>query len=477
VTIGRSPADVLRLVVATVALVVYLVVEALFGSSIAAFFEQLFHGVHALGQSVPSALIAATRFAATCLVVAGVIMVVRRGRWRLLLTVGVAAVAAALVYALVHGWVHAYHAALVIPSPTAGPLTNRGFPTGEGTAALAATATAASPWLVRWQRRASWAVVDAVALALFVTQPVSGASLLAVLLGWLAGAAALVALGSPLRRATAASVVAGLRQAGVDVVDLHPAAVDARGSTPYFGTDRGGQAVFVKVLGRDERSADLLFRLYRAVLPRRLGDERPFSSLRREVEHEALVALMAGQEGVRTPALLGFATAQPESFVLVYGGIAGRSLDRVAPEELSDAITAQLWSQIRVLRAHRIAHRDLRLANLFLDDDRQVWIIDFGFAELAASDLLLATDLAETVASLSLKIGADRAAQQVVDELGADAAASALTRLDPAYLSGATRTGLKERPELLPRLRSALGAPDRPDGRDRTPGVVAVDRD
>ena len=462
-TIGRSPADVLRLVVATVALVLYLVVEALFGSSIAAFFEQLFHGVDALGQSVPSALIAAVRFAATCLVVAGVIMVVRRGRWRLLLTVGVAAVAAALVYALVHGWVHAYHAALVIPSPTAGPLTNRGFPTGEGTAALAATATAASPWLVRWQRRASWAVVDAVALA--------------VLLGWLAGAAALVALGSPLRRATAASVVAGLRQAGVDVVDLHPAAVDARGSTPYFGTDRGGQAVFVKVLGRDERSADLLFRLYRAVLPRRLGDERPFSSLRREVEHEALVALMAGQEGVRTPALLGFATAQPESFVLVYGGIAGRSLDRVAPEELSDAITAQLWSQIRVLRAHRIAHRDLRLANLFLDDDRQVWIIDFGFAELAASDLLLATDLAETVASLSLKIGADRAAQQVVDELGADAAASALTRLDPAYLSGATRTGLKERPELLPRLRSALGAPDRPDGRDRTPGVVAVDRD
>ena len=38
-TIGRSPADVLRLVVAVIALVIYLVVEALFGSSIATFVE------------------------------------------------------------------------------------------------------------------------------------------------------------------------------------------------------------------------------------------------------------------------------------------------------------------------------------------------------------------------------------------------------------------------------------------------------
>ena len=61
--------------------------------------------------------------------------------------------------------------------------------------------------------------------------------------------------------------------------------------------------------------------------------------------------------------------------------------------------------QIAVLRGHRIAHRDLRLANLFLDDDGDVWLIDFGFAELAASDLLLATDLAELLTSLSLLVG------------------------------------------------------------------------
>ena len=33
-----------------------------------------------------------------------------------------------------------------------------------------------------------------------------------------------------------------------------------------------------------------MFRLYRRVQPRDLGDQQPFASLRRAVEHEALVA-------------------------------------------------------------------------------------------------------------------------------------------------------------------------------------------
>ena len=41
--------------------------------------------------------------------------------------------------------------------------------------------------------------------------------------------------------------------------------------------------------------------------------------------------------------------------------------------------------------------------------DGRVWLIDFGFSELAASDLLLRNDLAELVASSSLKVGPERA--------------------------------------------------------------------
>ena len=190
---------------------------------------------------------------------------------------------------------------------------------------------------------------------------------------------------------------------------LERAGVDARGSTPYFGVGADGSKLFVKVLGADERSADLLFRLYRRLQPRDFGDERPFSTLRRAVEHEAFVALVAQSLGVRTPSVRAFAAVEPNGYVLAYDTIDGRSLDRVEPSEVTDEVLAAIWRLVGELRRHRIAHRDLRLANVFLDDGGDVWLIDFGFSEVAASDLLLATDVAELLASSSLCVGPERA--------------------------------------------------------------------
>ena len=212
----------------------------------------------------------------------------------------------------------------------------------------------------------------------------------------------------------------------------------------------------MKALGEDQRSADLLFRAYRWIDRRDRGDERPFSSLRRTVEHEALVALAAREHGIRTPRLVAFATADPNSFVLAYEAVAGRSLDRVAPEDVTDDVLAAIWAQVGELRRHRIAHRDLRLANIFLAEDGAVWLIDFGFSELAASDTLLATDIAELVASSSLKVGAERSVDQARAALSAKELAAAAGRLHLWALSGATRTGLKERAGLLDEVRRGL---------------------
>ena len=82
------------------------------------------------------------------------------------------------------------------------------------------------------------------------------------------------------------------------------AGVDARSSTPYFARCRRRPALFIKVLGRDERSADLMFRVYRFLRLKDVGDRGPFSSLQRMVEHEALVALYANDMGVLTPRLV-----------------------------------------------------------------------------------------------------------------------------------------------------------------------------
>jgi undecaprenyl-diphosphatase len=322
------------------------------------------------------------------------------------------------------------------------------------TAIVAVTVTS----LPRLWRRLAWSAVVMLLLLRFLGTPVSLDSLLAVLIGWATGAVVVVVVGAPSRRPRPSTVLEGLSSIGVELEHMEPAAVDARGSTPYFGTARDGTRYFVKVLGEDERSADLLFRIWRYLQPRDLGDQRPFSSLRRGVEHEALVSVMARQFGVRTPLVAGFATAHPNGYVLAYEAISGRSLDALAPEEMTDDVIDQAWTQVALLRLHGIAHRDLRLANVFLDSDGQLFLIDFGFSELAAEQLLLQTDVAELLASSAVVVGAQRSVTSAIRALGPDPVVQAAGRLVPGRLSGATRTAMKARPGLLDDLRARAAA-------------------
>jgi undecaprenyl-diphosphatase len=290
----------------------------------------------------------------------------------------------------------------------------------------------------------------------FLSSPLSLDSFEAVLIGWFAGGAVLVALGAPSRRPSSEAIADGLARSGLPLQSLEVASVDARGSTPYFGVGEDGTRYFVKALGDDQRSADLLFRLYRSIQRRDLGDERPFSSLRRAVEHEAFVALAARDLGIPTPRMRALAYAEPNAFVLAYEAVDGKSLDGVPPEQITDEVLEDIWHQLGRMRALRIAHRDLRLANIFLASDGKIWMIDFGFSEVAATDLLLANDVAELVASSSAVVGPDRATAHATATVDPVTLAAARDRLHLWALSGASRTALKERPGLLDDLRARL---------------------
>jgi glycosyltransferase 2 family protein len=452
----RSPADLLRLVIAGATLLAVVLIRGLFSDAVSAFGVQFLRGLDALPDWLVTGLVAAEQVLAVVLLLGGLALVVIRRRWRLLLTAGGGAVAAAALLSLL--WPLSGDVQTRLTPVTDAVAVLQRFPTAANLAAVTGLVTAASPWFTRRGRRAWWALVLLMAVVHALGTPVVFDTALAMLAGWFAGAAVVAAAGAPSRRPPRAAVVRGLAAVGLPLRRLDPASVDARGSTPYFGTTAAGTEVFVKVLGVDERSADTLFRLYRRIQPRDLGDERPFSSLRRTVEHEALVSLTASQFGVRTPRLAAFAAAEPNGFVLAYEAIAGRSLDRLTPDELTDDVVAAVWALVVRLRRHRIAHRDLRLANSFLADDGAVWLIDFGFSELAASDLLLATDVAELLASSCTSVGPDRAVSAGLAAVGPEGLASAVPRLRPAMLSGATRTALHQAPGTLDELRAQVTA-------------------
>jgi undecaprenyl-diphosphatase len=459
---ARAPTDVLRLVVAGASLIAVVLVGALFDEAVVGFVADLIQGVETLPSWLVTAVIVAGQVLGIVVLLGGTVAAVVHRNWFLLAVATAAAAVAVLLTLVLLPLVDdvAPQVAQVDEAYTLIPPDR--VPSTVGLVVLTAVITAASPWVARRWRRAGWTVVVIATLTRFLGAPIEFDTLVAVLTGWTAGAAAIVLLGAPSRRPPGESVAAGLASVGVPLSRLEQASLDARGSTPYFATSSDGSSLFVKVLGEDERSADLLFRMYRRIQPRDLGDEKAFSSLRRAVEHEALVAFAARDLGVRTPRVVALAAAAPNGYVLAYEAIAGRSLDRLDPTELTDAVLADVWTELARMRIHRIAHRDLRLANVFLADDGRAWIIDFGFSELAASDQLLATDLAELLASSTTLVGAERAVAAGVAVVGTDAVVTALDRLELPRLSGATRTAMRADPHLLPQLRRCIESASAP---------------
>jgi glycosyltransferase 2 family protein len=326
-------------------------------------------------------------------------------------------------------------------------------------AVAVALATAAAPYLRRPARRAVWALVALVAVAsVYDGELPAAVALVAAALGWSAAGALHLLLGAPGAAPGVAQVADALDRAGFHPVEMGRAGGDARGSVPFVVRDARGERLFVKAVGREQRGADLLYKLWRWAAFRGVEDETPFASDKQEVEHEAYLSLLAARAGVRTPAVLTAVPAAGGEVLLVQQYVAGQTLDRLDAAQVDDRLLAAVWAEVGRLRAAGIAHRDLRRANLLVDPDGRPWLLDFGFAEAAASRRRLAGDVAQLLASLACLAGADRAVRSAARVLGAEAVAEALPLLQPAALATATRADLRARPGLLDELRERAAA-------------------
>lgn len=325
-----------------------------------------------------------------------------------------------------------------------------------GLSSLIAVLTVGSPWISRRLRPWALGVVAAAISLSFVGGSIAIVTFpLDIGIGMVGGAAVALLLKTRDRTPSASDITAKLRETGIKAARVDRASVDARGSVPWFVTAEDGAELFVKTLGAEHRAADLLFRLYRWIRLRKTGDRRPFPSLGRAVEHEALLSLAACSRDIRTPRLVAIAEIGTDGMLLAYERIPGRSLDTVPPEELTPTSLRDLWRLVADLDRAGIAHRDLRLANVLVGDDGVPWLIDFGFAELAASHELRSRDVAELLASTSLVVGAERATDAAIEVLGPEHIAEALPWIQPLGLSSATRNRLGKSKDFE-RLRAAV---------------------
>ena len=232
----------------------------------------------------------------------------------------------------------------------------------------------------------------------------------------------------------------------------------AKGSRPFTAATEDGRPLFIKVLGSDQRDADLLYRAYRFLRLRDIGDTRPAASLIQAAEHQALVAVMAERAGVAVPAVRQVIKSADGSAVLAMDRVDGRSLDLIPVQRVDDAMIRELWTQVDRLHRARIAHRSLRAANVVVDGTARPWIVDFSFAELGATQRQIALDVAELLASLAVIAGADRAVSAAAEVIGPDRVAAAVPLLQPLALSAGTRRAIARHEGLLTRTRKAAAA-------------------
>jgi uncharacterized protein (TIRG00374 family) len=449
----RHPGDVVRLVVWGVAAVLLVLLLRLGKETSQGVTEDLGRAASSIPDAVREFALALAQVGALLVPAVIVVLLVWQQRWRRLALVIAGAAAGVIAFVLVDLYLD-LPGRLEDAVSTSTWVTSTRFPSLAYVAGAAGATMVGKPWLSRSYRRASdWAIAALVLIVAIAGTAGVVPLVLAVSVGFVGGAAILVAFGAPNRRPAPAAIVQVLRDAGIDVSHLTLRRAEGGRAQLYDVDEPSGRKLFVKVYDRDSRDADLLYRGYRTALYRSPNEQFMSGSLDRDVEHEALMLLVARRAGVRSPALEVMTALPDGSLALALEEVTGPVMADLDVEAIDDALLDETWRQADTLHRSRIAHRALHPSNILVHDGKPV-VVDFAAAESSAAPRLLAIDRAELVASLAADVGVARAIDSAMRVLEPDDVAAAMPYLQPLALSASTR---KRAPKsLLQELRSGI---------------------
>jgi membrane-associated phospholipid phosphatase/predicted Ser/Thr protein kinase len=406
-------------------------------------------------------------------VVVGVAAFTRR--FRLAVNLAVAGFGCYFLAILVKNLVHRGRPSQYLPGVNLhGPAaTGLGYISGHAAVAVA-LASVASPYLSRRARRVAWTLAAAVCLsrvyvgAHWPLDVIGGAAV-----GFAVGAAVHLILGAPGGSPSAGRIRRALLDSGFqpDAV-LAQGRPDAPRSARFLATTADGERLFVKFIPRERRDWDLAYRAWRSLTRRAASDPGRFGSPSEQVEREAYMLLLAGAAGVRVPQVLLARPTGNGAGLLVMEYIPGVSLAELPPERLDGRLLVELWRQVGLLQAHRIAHHDLGSWSVVVDARRQPWLVDFDASEAMADQPALATDVAELLVSVARVVGAERALGGALAVLGPEIVDLALERDDQSRFSMQTRDALRSDSAVWDdlRRRAMAGRPPRSGSGPADPG-------
>lgn len=333
----------------------------------------------------------------------------------------------------------------------------------SSTAIAAALCTVAGPYLGTATRMLTWAVTLLVGLADVALGTQLPLDVFAgVFLGWGVAVVFRLVWGAPGRRTSEEAVHQALDVAGLAPVRVVPVAHRGGGPLEFAVDTACGDVLRVKVVRRLHRRAGRWHKLRRMLASLDTRGEPRLSSTLHEADHEAFVALLAERAGVRTPSVVLACRTDHGPPLLVLKQVTGRRLSSLIGTEIDDPLLAEIWAQVAALSGARLAHHDLRAANIFVDPRAQPWLLDFSFGEAAADTAHTAQELAEVLVSLASVVGVERTVASACRSLPVDHLEAALVYLQPLALRRRIRVQLRGRlglVELRETLAERIGRP------------------
>ncbi|SNT18324.1 lysylphosphatidylglycerol synthase transmembrane domain-containing protein [Rhodococcoides kyotonense] len=308
-------------------------------------------------------------------------------------------------------------------------------------AMLAAVLTVSGPWLpARWRRVWWFLLLAFVPIHLFVSTVVPARSILGLSAGWCIGALIVLVVGTPALEVPLDQAARLLAKKGHTVEKFTVLKPAGPGPLVLSATTQGPEPeVVVEMYGQNQRSGGALRQVWRWLSFRNSEFAPLHASMRRAVEHRALMGIAIGDLGVASSKPLAVASLSRGWALYAHSAPRGLPVDESSP----DALATSIWKGLNTLHLSQISHGDLR-SDEIRNDDGQALFGGFSNAELGASDAQMQSDVAQLLISTSALFGEERAVRIAIDTLGEDIVLTASGRLTRSAIPARVRKSVPD---------------------------------
>ncbi|HZQ31256.1 MAG TPA: lysylphosphatidylglycerol synthase transmembrane domain-containing protein [Mycobacterium sp.] len=317
-------------------------------------------------------------------------------------------------------------------------------------ALLAAVLTVSGPWLpARW-RRWWWTLLLAfVPIHLVVSAVVPARALLGLAVGWFVGALVVLVVGTPALEVPLDGAVRALARRGFNVVGLTVERPAGRGPLILSAACVESRVATVEMYGPNQRSGVALRQLWRKLRLRGSETAPLQASMRRAIEHRALMAVAIGDLGVANTTPIAVAELARGWTLFAHTPPSGTPLTaKTAPVE-------HVWQSLRTLHDHQISHGDLRTRQITVDDG-EVRFGGFARAEYGATNVQLQSDIAQLLVTTSDLYDPKAAVSAAIAAFGKDQVLTASRRLTKSAVPARIRKSVTDAGDVIKAARDEV---------------------